>query len=123
MAVDIVVPRRGDHRLLDWAARANMEPLVQDGCHIWQNPPPFDHAKIFLVDGQWCLIGSPNWDMRSLRLNFEIAVEIADPALATQLAAVVAAGQGRRIAARDIAARPLPVKLRDALARLLLPYL
>lgn len=123
VAVDIVVPRRGDHRLLDWAARANMEPLVQDGCHIWQNPPPFDHAKIFLVDGQWCLIGSPNWDMRSLRLNFEIAVEIADPALATQLAAVVAAGQGRRIAARDIAARPLPVKLRDALARLLLPYL
>ncbi len=123
VTVDIVLPQHGDHRLLDWAARTNMEPLVHGGCRIWRNPPPFDHSKIFLVDGAWCLIGSPNWDVRSLRLNFEIAVEVTDTALAGALAAIVTAGKGLRVTARELTGRALPVKLRDALARLLLPYL
>jgi len=34
------------------------------------SPPPFDHTKLLLVDGAWALLGSTNWDARSLRLNF-----------------------------------------------------
>jgi len=31
------------------------------------------------IDGKWSLVGSANWDMRSLRLNFELTLESYDP--------------------------------------------
>jgi cardiolipin synthase len=123
VAVDIVVPERSDHVLVDWASRANMEPLVRDGCRVWRNPPPFAHSKVLLVDGLWCLIGSANWDMRSLRLNFELTVEIYHSDLASELASLIEAAKHHRITVHEISHRTLPVKLRDALARLMLPYL
>ena len=75
ITVDIVIPRRSNQRLVDWATPANIGPLLQEGCRIWFNPPPFDHSKLMVVDSEWCLIGSANWDMRSFRLNFELGVE------------------------------------------------
>jgi cardiolipin synthase len=75
------------------------------------------------VDGEWSLIGSPNWDIRSLRLNFELAVEIYDPGLAARLAEIVDAGCAQLITLEDIDQRRFMVKLRDAAARLCMPYI
>ena len=96
VAIDIVLPARSNHIDMDWALRANVRPLLQRGCRIWLNPPPFDHSKLMVVDGEWSLIGSANWDARSFRLNFELNVELYDPALAAVLAATIDAGKGRR---------------------------
>jgi cardiolipin synthase A/B len=123
VAVDIVLPARGDHRAFDWAARAHVHPLLTQGCRIWRNPPPFDHSKVMVVDDEWCLIGSANWDIRSLRLNFELNVEIYDRTLAAQLVALIHARQTNPLSAAELDARPLPHRLRDAAARLLMPYL
>ena len=49
--------------------------VLERGCRIWLTPPPFDHSKLMIVDGHWVLLGSANWDARSLRLNFELNVE------------------------------------------------
>jgi hypothetical protein len=49
------------------------------------HPAPFDHSKIMVVDDAWCMLGSGNWDPRSLRLNFEFNVEAYDPLLAAEL--------------------------------------
>ncbi len=75
VAVDLVIPRQSNHPLVDWATRTNISPLLPDGVRIWQSPPPFHHGKLMVVDGEWCLIGSCNWDIRSFRLNFELCVE------------------------------------------------
>ncbi len=123
VAVDVVVPERGDHVLLDWAMRANVLPLLKDGGRIWLRPSPFRHSKVLVVDGEWCLIGSSNWDMRSFRLNFELCVEVYDRALATTLEALMAQCRGRAMLAADLEAARLPARLRNAGARLLLPYL
>jgi len=48
-------------------------------------PPPFDHTKLMVGDGAWTLLGSTNWDPRSLRLNFEFNLECYDRELATAL--------------------------------------
>ena len=85
VAVEIVVPERSDHRLVDFALRANSGPLLADGVRIWRCPPPFRHSKVMAVDGLWCLIGSCNWDIRSFRLNFELCVELYDAALTCAL--------------------------------------
>ena len=76
--VRVVLPGANNHILVAWAARTHIRPLLQAGCHVWRSPPPFDHSKLMTIDGEWSLIGSANWDTRSLRLNFELTVEFYD---------------------------------------------
>ncbi len=123
IAVDVVVPRVSDHMLVDWALFPHVAPLLKDAVQIWRNPPPFEHTKLLVVDDEWCMVGSANWDVRSLRLNFEMNVEIYDAALAAELGRIIASRMRVRLTERDLAARPLPLRLRDAATRLLVPYL
>jgi len=123
VAVDVVIPQISDHTLVDWASRANVGPLLSDGVRLWLCPPPFRHSKILAVDEAWCLVGSSNWDIRSFRLNFEICVEIYDPALAQTLCRLMHQARGRQLETADLERRALSIRLRDAAARLLLPYL
>jgi cardiolipin synthase len=97
--------------------------LLQSGCHLWRSAPPFDHSKLMTIDGSWSLIGSANWDVRSLRLNFELTVEFYDAALAANLAGIIDSRRVQPITLEEIDKRPLPVKLRDAAARLAMPYI
>jgi cardiolipin synthase len=78
-----------------------------------------------LVDDAWVLLGSCNWDARSLRLNFEFNVECYDHDLAAELNLVIDAKvrDGERLTMEAVEARGLPVKLRDGVARLFSPYL
>jgi cardiolipin synthase len=123
--VDIVLPARSNVPLIDWAMTPQLPWLLEAGCRIHRVPPPFDHTKLCVVDGAWSLIGSTNWDARSLRLNFEYNLECYDRGLAARLDALIDA----RIAVAcpmdraQLEGRSLPVRLRDGLTRLLSPYL
>jgi cardiolipin synthase len=123
--VDILLPSRSNLPLVQWASTAQLWQNLQHGCRIALSPPPFDHSKLMVVDGVWALIGSANWDPRSLRLNFEFNVECYEPALAARLDALVKSRMegAQPLSLRGVDARPLPVRLRDGLARLLSPYL
>jgi cardiolipin synthase len=121
--VQVVIPERGNHRLVDWAVRANVGPLLRDGVRVWRCPPPFRHSKVMVVDGAWSLVGSSNWDMRSFRLNFELCVEVYDPKFAAGLAGLVVGNAAHRLELAEINGRSFPLRIRDAAARLLLPYL
>jgi cardiolipin synthase len=123
VAVDIVVPQFGNHVLVDWAMRANIGPLLADGVRVWLSQPPFRHSKIMVVDDEWCLIGSCNWDIRSFRLNFELCMEIYDRDLAATLATLMQRCRGAALTQATLDARSLPIRLRDAAARLMMPYL
>ena len=61
--------------------------------------------------------------MRSFRLNFELNMEVFHDDLAETLSAHMAACRGPRVTLDEIATIPLPIRLRNAAARLLLPYL
>jgi cardiolipin synthase len=76
-----------------------------------------------VVDGEWCLIGSTNWDIRSFRLNFELCMEVYDESLADNLSGVMRDSRGEPLTLDELAARSLPARLRDAACRLGLPYL
>ena len=123
IAVDVILPERGNHLIMNWAMRAQLAPLIAAGCRIWSNPPPFDHAKLMTVDGIWCLIGSANWDTRSFRLNFELNMEVYHSDLVRQVDGLMLAKQKHHIAAAELERRPLLFRLRDNAARLMLPYL
>jgi cardiolipin synthase len=78
-----------------------------------------------VVDGGWSLVGSANWDTRSLRLNFELNVESYGGKLGGAIESLLLAkrANSREITLAEVEARPLAVKLRDGAARLLAPYL
>ena len=76
-----------------------------------------------VVDSEWCLIGSSNWDMRSFRLNFELCLEVYSHDLAATLGALMEENRGAALTEADLDARPLPIRLRDSAVRLMLPYL
>lgn len=123
--VDILLPSKNNLPFVQWASTAQWWQVLEHGCRIWLSPPPFDHSKLFVVDDCWSLIGSSNWDPRSLRLNFEFNVECYDADLAHVLAAWFDARlrQARQTTLAEVDSRSLPVRLRDGAARLLTPFL
>ena len=123
--VDVVMPSQNNLPLVKWASKARMEELIVAGCHLWMSQPPFDHSKLLAIDDAWGLIGSANWDERSLRLNFELNVECFGSAFAQSLRALVDAkrSQSEAVTLEALRDRTLPVKLRDGVARLFSPYL
>ena len=121
--VDIIVPEKNNQRLVGWAMQARISDLIKAGCRVWSNPPPFDHSKITMVDGTWALVGSANWDMRSLRLNFELDVEIYHSDVVREIDGSLANKQGRLVTLAELRSRPFAAQLRDSAARLLQPYL
>jgi cardiolipin synthase len=123
--VDIVLPERNNLRLVEWASWAQIFQFLARDCRVWLTPPPFDHSKLMTVDGLWSLVGSMNWDPRSLRLNFEFGVECYDAALASEVDALIdhKIGMSRPLTLADVHARSFPTKLRDGAAWLLSPYL
>ncbi len=125
VAVDIVLPGHSNLPLLDWAMRPQFGWLVASGCRVHLTGLPFDHAKLFLVDEAWCLIGSTNWDARSLRLNFEYNLECHDADLVRQLDALVdeRIARAQTLTREALARQPMWARLRDRLVWLLSPYL
>lgn len=123
--VDIFLPRVNNLKLVQWACMAQLWQVLERGCRVWLTPPPFDHTKLMLVDGAWTLLGSSNWDARSFRLNFEFNVECYDAPLAQALEERIQQKQARahRLTLAEVDGRPLPIRLRDGVARLLSPYL
>ena len=123
--VDIILPAKNNLPFVHWASRAMWWQVLERGCRVWLTPPPFDHSKLMIVDGHWVLLGSANWDARSLRLNFELNVECYGREFAHAMAAVLGKKLhvAREVTLAEVDGRAFPAKLRDAAARLFSPFL
>lgn len=70
--VQIVIPMRSDHPLVDAAGRAYLTELLEAGITIHRYQPGMLHAKTITIDDAIAMIGSANMDIRSFELNFEL---------------------------------------------------
>jgi cardiolipin synthase len=122
--VEIIIPHKSNHFFMDWAATPSLEKLLKRGIKIYKTFPPFDHSKIFIVDNEWCFIGSANWDARSFRLNFESNMEIFDKQLAFQLTSIIDEKKrnAKLLELKDLQDQKFLRRIRDNLFRLLTPY-
>jgi cardiolipin synthase len=123
--VTVVLPAKNNLPFVHWATRNMLWELLQRGVRIYYQPPPFVHTKLFLLDDCYALVGSANIDPRSLRLNFEFALEIFDHDFCELLEThfVEALGRSREVTLQEVDSRPLPARTLDALAWLFTPYL
>jgi cardiolipin synthase len=71
--VDLVLPRRSNHRMADFARHRALRTLAAAGGRVWQVPYML-HAKAIVIDNELALAGSVNLDSRSLFLNYELMV-------------------------------------------------
>lgn len=77
--VRVITPRRSDHRIADFARRRHARALREAGAHVLYYGDAFLHGKLVLTDNETAVIGSANFDMRSLFINFELAIVIRHP--------------------------------------------
>jgi cardiolipin synthase len=74
--VTVVVPEKSNHPVTDFARRDFTRELVRAGAEVLLYTPGMIHAKAIVVDDRVALMGSPNFDLRSLFVNFEVGVLI-----------------------------------------------
>ncbi|MBC8317861.1 MAG: cardiolipin synthase [Desulfobulbaceae bacterium] len=123
--VQILLPSKPNLRMIKWASEAGLERLLESGCTLMLSDPPFDHSKIMIIDHGWVLLGSANWDTRSLKLNFEFNVECYDAALAHSIEIIFdnKIKSAHFVSLQEIQEKPLLTRLRNKFFRLFLPYL
>ncbi|HVQ44484.1 MAG TPA: phospholipase D-like domain-containing protein [Candidatus Saccharimonadia bacterium] len=86
--VDVRVLTNGplsNHKSTLYAGRAHYEVLMHAGVKIYEYQRTVLHVKVMTVDHQWATLGSANFDNRSLVLNEELNISVADPTFVAPL--------------------------------------
>lgn len=84
--VRLLLPSHGDHRFVQWAAKASYGKLLRAGVMIYEYQPKMLHCKIILVDGKTSLIGTANMDYRSMLDNYELLLLTHESLVCKELA-------------------------------------
>lgn len=123
--VTIVLPAKNNLPMVHWATRNMLWELLYYGVKVLYQPPPFAHSKLVLVDDSYALVGSANIDPRSLRLNYELGLEIYDAGVVEKLGQHFrdVAAVSKQVTLDEVDERSLGQRTRDALCWLFSPYL
>jgi cardiolipin synthase len=74
--VNIMVPKISDHLLVDIARTPFLRELQSEGANIYLFKSGMLHAKLFMSDRNFAILGSANFDNRSFFYNFEVVVAV-----------------------------------------------
>ncbi len=123
--VKILLPQKTNIHLAHWAAMHNLRHILDRDLKVYLQPEPFIHTKAILIDDEYSLIGSANLDPRSLRLNFELVVEVFNKPFAREMADYFeqCLADCHLLDEEQLLARPNWEKTRNAIAWLFSPYL
>ena len=72
--VNLILPVKTDHSLIDMAGQAYFEELLEAGVRIFAYENGLLHAKTITIDDSIAFLGSSNFDIRSFSFNFEISL-------------------------------------------------
>jgi cardiolipin synthase len=123
--VRILVSEKTDHPYLVQVGRSYYEELLEYGVRIFEYEKGINHAKVATIDDCWTMIGSANFDIRSMQLNFELNVLARHEAATTELNRVLADdyADSREIQLEDFRKRPFTQRFQESLFRPLAPLL
>ncbi len=86
VAVDLLLPGpHADKRVCQLASEATYARLVDCGVTVWTFRPSMMHAKVMTVDGHAAVVGSSNFNRRSLDHDEEVVLIALDSALVSTL--------------------------------------
>ena len=104
-----------DAKPVKFASRASYERLLERGIQLHEYQPAMMHAKVMVVDGVLSVVGSANFDNRSLELNDELNLAVFDKTLAARLTADFERDIARSKALKldEWRSRPLHIRARE----------
>lgn len=83
--VRLLIPGRSNHRLIHYATRSFLPPLLEEGVRAAERKGALLHMKVLVVDDEIAVFGSSNLDYRSFFLNFEADAVVYGGALQRRL--------------------------------------
>jgi cardiolipin synthase len=116
--VILLIPgKHNDREVVRWAAQSFYSELLEAGVRIFEYEPTMLHVKRITADGAWALVGSANYDNRSLNLNYEIALAVSDREFCRQLDEALESDleRSREVTREEADTLPLLAKLRNHL--------
>lgn len=123
--VHIMIPCMPDHPFVYWATYSYVGDLVMAGAKCYTYHNGFLHSKGMIVDGEVLCYGTANMDVRSFSLNFEVNAVIYDRKKALEMEEVFHKDLRycKQITKDVYAVRPVSVRIREQICRLLSPLL
>jgi cardiolipin synthase len=86
--VSVIVPEKVDSFLTRYASRSYYDDLLDVGVDIYLFQGGLLHTKSIMIDGTMSMFGTVNLDMRSLWINYEVALFVYEPEFAKVLRAL-----------------------------------
>lgn len=83
--VQIMIPNKADHPVVNSASRYFAGQLIELGAKCYEYTKGFIHAKSVVIDDTICTVGTANMDIRSFKLNFEVNAVIFDKEVSKKL--------------------------------------
>lgn len=123
--VNIMIPDKPDHPFVYWATMYHVGEMLRAGANVYLYRNGFLHAKTIVIDGQIASVGTANMDNRSFRLNFEVNAFLYDGAIARKLLDTFREDVkvSERLTLDKYRQRPLRIRFKEAVCRLLSPIL
>lgn len=123
--VRVVVPQKGDSKLVSWASRSFLDEALEAGVKIYLYKTGFLHSKLLISDDKLCSCGSANVDFRSFENNFEANAFIYDKKTVEKVKQVFADDMENceLLLPERFKGRPFLERLWESLLRLLSPLL
>lgn len=123
--VTLIIPMRNDSLLVRYASRSYYDSLLDAGVRIMRFTGGLLHAKTISVDQEFCLVGSVNFDMRSVWLNHEVTLFVYNREFTDQLRYIQRdyLNRSEELLPEDWAKRPAKERIVENIIRLTSPLL
>ncbi|WP_309380609.1 cardiolipin synthase [Cerasicoccus frondis] len=123
--VTVILPARNDSWLVRYASRSHYDSLLKAGVRIMRFKAGLLHAKTISVDKEFCLVGSVNFDMRSVWLNHEVTLFVYNHAFCDHLCYLQRQyiEQSDELCREDWSQRPNRERILENIVRLASPLL
>lgn len=123
--VKIMIPNKPDHMFVYWATHSYVGELLKTGASIYIYENGFIHSKMIVVDQKVASVGTANIDVRSFKLNFEINAFIYNDKTAKELTEIFHRDieKSSELTLKKYRERPLKIRFKESVSRLLSPIL
>lgn len=123
--VRLMIPNKPDHPFVYWATFSNIGELLKAGAKVYIYENGFLHAKTIVIDDIVASIGTANIDVRSFRLNFEVNAFLYHSSFISTFTKIFLEDmkQSTELTYEAYQKRPIKIKFKESISRLLSPIL